>query len=834
MWQPGQTILDEYEVVKALGSGGMATVYLVREVERGSQMAVKVPHPHMIGSPADRLAFVREVQVWVTLPQHPHIVQCHFVREVDAAPAVFAEYVPAGTLAGWIERGRIHGPSHALDLGIQLAEALSITQQLGVVHRDVKPGNCLMDASGVLKISDFGLAGAREKLLEKRAQRKGADSRWARPIPGTPAYCSPEQFDGQSVDSRTDVWSFGVTLFEVLTGKRPALGPAARASVEAYTTTAPASAAPAATWQFLLSLLVLDPAQRPGSFADIVACLKEIYEQASGRRYPRQFAAHDGAATTAPPSRGIPYRQAHAILAHALRSVGRDPAEAEAFTLSAPLASRPQTAEALAEVALLNEAANVYRTALAQRQTDSHVLALAGVLHMIAKARHRLGDLPGAVSAYDEIVDRLRLLLPRSQNERVVMALGEAITNRAISHRQQGSVEQAIKGYQHGIALLGASRTTKLAPLILRETATLHQNRAMALKEGHRLKEAMEDINRALAIHERLARTSRGGGTDRVLAGVYLDRGVLHRNMGNASAAVEDYNRAIAIYRGGEAAGGSAADRDLALACVNRSIALVAMGDLPAAVEDLDEAVEMLQQFVERDRQEDLISDLARARNNRSNVLRIQGKTEAALADIDQCIALREQLVEKRGMTVHIGDLARAYCNKVLILSQTGRQRDALPVGERAVAWLASLVERRGRRDLLYDLAKARVIFGVARYDAGQAEPGRQEIARGIRDYEKLLGSGSSVDVLDGFAEALLTFVRVKPDDRARDTLLPVIGPSLRKLRDAVRQGAVVPLSAIGKLRGLRNLLPASGDTAIEIRAIIREISEHRSNARPK
>src|SRR5258708_626258 len=119
MWEIGRPILDGYEVVAALGSGGMATTYLVRQVDSGNQLAAKVPHAYLVRTSDHRLILANEVQVWISLPKHPHLVQCHYQLEVEGVPVVFAEYVEGGTLESWIARGRIASLGHLLDLGVQ-------------------------------------------------------------------------------------------------------------------------------------------------------------------------------------------------------------------------------------------------------------------------------------------------------------------------------------------------------------------------------------------------------------------------------------------------------------------------------------------------------------------------------------------------------------------------------------------------------------------------------------------------------------------------------------------------------------------------------------------
>lgn len=827
MWQPGHVILDEYEVVKQLGVGGMATVYLVRQIGQGLRFAAKVPHSHLILTTQDRLTFAREVQFWISLPEHPHIVQCYFVREADGVPVVFAEYVPSGTLSGWCARERIHGVAHVLDLGIQLSEAIGVAHKLGVVHRDVKPANCLIDDSGLLKIGDFGLAAAREEVFRRRVSASAA----GKPRGGTPAYCSPEQFDGRPVDGRTDIWSFGVTLLELLTSRRPLIGPAARHCAEAFRTTPVGESIPASVWEFLFKLLDPDVARRLSSFADVSVELKELYRAITSRPYPRRSTAATPAGPPPPTRRRTRRHVARALLARALKQTGRDPSEAEQASVSAPVGYRPQSADALAEIALLNEAAQVYRQAISEKRSPHLIAELCSALHLTAVAQKRLGNLRDAIAAYQEAIDHLRLMLPNSDDRRIPVALAEAVTNQAICYRQQGDLDSAIRGYSHGIALLHAADFSCFGPVVLDELAGLYQTRAMAFLKASRLAEGMKDVDRSVELRERLAQRFGQAPYALSLAGSYLDRGVIRRNMGDPAGAVEDYGRAIDLYSRYDPAGPIAPkDEGLAQAHMNRGVAYMALSKPEPALRDFEHAVTTFERMVEATEREDLIPNLAQAYNDRGIARRSRGDLAGALEDIDRSLQLREQLVKRRGMTNLVPDLAHAYANKALFLMGADQPARALEVAERAVDWLAPIAERQNSAGLRVDLARLRVMCGRARCETRQVARGLKEIALAIGEYEPLLCTGAA-DVLEGFVDALMAYTCPMSQRRTGTAPALSIGASLPRLREAVTAGARLPPHVIRKLQVLRRtLVPVlrrqNGDDGARLDATLQAIIE--------
>jgi eukaryotic-like serine/threonine-protein kinase len=218
--------LGAYQMLSLLGVGGMGEVYRARDTRLQRDVAIKVL-PHFFASDPERLRrFEREALLLAAL-NHPHIGAIYGVEDVDGVSALVLELVDGETLADRVRRGPVP-LGEALTIAHQLADALDAAHERGIIHRDLKPANIKITTEGVVKVLDFGLAridaadGAESELSQSptvtvRGTREGV-------ILGTAAYMSPEQTRGRPLDKRTDVWSFGCVLYEMLAGHAPFAG----------------------------------------------------------------------------------------------------------------------------------------------------------------------------------------------------------------------------------------------------------------------------------------------------------------------------------------------------------------------------------------------------------------------------------------------------------------------------------------------------------------------------------------------------------------------------------------------------------------------------------
>jgi Tol biopolymer transport system component len=210
--------LGPYEILALIGKGGMGEVYRARDTKLDREVAIKVL-PTALAQDPERLArFEREAKVLASL-NHPNIAQIYAVEEVEGICALVMELILGQTLKGPIAL------DEALSMAAQVADALGAAHEKGITHRDLKPLNVMITPQGVVKVLDFGLAavappsGAHEGDLSQSPTVTISPTR-AGMILGTAAYMSPEQARGQSADRRSDIWAFGVLLYETLTGKQ--------------------------------------------------------------------------------------------------------------------------------------------------------------------------------------------------------------------------------------------------------------------------------------------------------------------------------------------------------------------------------------------------------------------------------------------------------------------------------------------------------------------------------------------------------------------------------------------------------------------------------------
>ncbi|WP_437967443.1 protein kinase [Sorangium sp. So ce260] len=232
------TTLGHYELIRELGRGGMGTVFLARDVRLGRLVAIKLLTT-LTGPRLDR--FLVEARA-TALCKHENIVTIHDVNEHDGYPYMVLEYIEGQSLRAWMTQRRPAGAargvaatpaptSAAVELMVPVVRALACAHKLGIVHRDLKPENIMLEASGAIKVLDFGIA----KLLDARAA--AARDERAPPAPtdlagelpltrdgavmGTLAYMSPEQRAGEEIDHATDIWAVGIMLHELVTGAHP-------------------------------------------------------------------------------------------------------------------------------------------------------------------------------------------------------------------------------------------------------------------------------------------------------------------------------------------------------------------------------------------------------------------------------------------------------------------------------------------------------------------------------------------------------------------------------------------------------------------------------------
>ena len=211
---PGTVLSGTYRVDKVLGAGGMSVVYQCTDLLVDRTVAIKVMHAQT--DARSGLRFQREAQAVARL-NHPAIVKLHEFKIVDDVPHIVMDYVPGVSLSQVISKDGALSITRTIALGMQIAEALEHAHKNGVVHRDLKPSNIMVSDGDKIVLVDFGLAKLEIDALHAKATQTGE-------VLGSPAYMSPEQANGETIDARTDQYGLGCVLFECLTGGTPFVG----------------------------------------------------------------------------------------------------------------------------------------------------------------------------------------------------------------------------------------------------------------------------------------------------------------------------------------------------------------------------------------------------------------------------------------------------------------------------------------------------------------------------------------------------------------------------------------------------------------------------------
>ncbi len=272
--------IGHYEISQRIGAGGMGEVYLATDLVAGRKAALKLLPARFTGDPGRVRRFEREARAVVAL-NHPNILTVYEIGEQDSAHYIASELIDGETLRQRLSRGPLP-VIEALDVATQVASALVAAHSAGIVHRDIKPENIMLRPDGYVKVLDFGIAKLSEKETSAPADDEVADLAATRlgSTVGTARYMSPEQVRGDALDHRSDIWSLGVVLYEMVTGRAPFHGDKPAETAAAILETEPSIAEiPGALRQIIGKTLRKHSAERYSSAGELIGALKMVRRQ---------------------------------------------------------------------------------------------------------------------------------------------------------------------------------------------------------------------------------------------------------------------------------------------------------------------------------------------------------------------------------------------------------------------------------------------------------------------------------------------------------------------------------------------------------------------------
>src|SRR5215813_10404775 len=277
--------MANYKIVSLLGRGGMGEVYLAEDKRLHRKVALKFLPAQFVNDAERVRRFEREATA-ASATNHPNIVTIHEIGQIEQTHYLVTEFVAGETLRHRLTRSRMEAPA-ALEVSVQVAAALDAAHEAGIVHRDIKPENVMVRPDGLVKVLDFGLA----KLTERPAATPEVDSQAetmsrlsteSGVVMGTASYMSPEQARGLKVDHRTDIFSLGVMLYEMISGRRPFEGATTADVIAAILDKEPApltalkKTAPSELERIIRHCLEKNPGQRYQSARDLASDLKAV------------------------------------------------------------------------------------------------------------------------------------------------------------------------------------------------------------------------------------------------------------------------------------------------------------------------------------------------------------------------------------------------------------------------------------------------------------------------------------------------------------------------------------------------------------------------------
>jgi len=706
-WVVGHQLSGELVIEGILGIGGMGEVFLVRRTTDDRLFAVKTLLAHLLRRQTDRQQFLRELQTWIDLPEHPHLTTCRFFRTFKDRLAIFTDYIAGGSLQQWIRDGRITSLEMVFDIAIQMAWGLQTIHSFGVIHQDVKPSNVLMMPDGRAKITDFGLSRSPSRSLSRRLDQKAPAESLVTSAGMTPAYCSPEQAQGQRLGPRTDVWSWAVSVLEMLIGKvtwtfgvtAPAVLETIRQGQSRF-----GDHVPVQLIAILDKSLQLDQEKRWENFVEVseqmVRAFSDIFQRPYDRRGP-EFAMPTAEITPGAGrwrKTGVSWRAPDLVIRNILNDAGRDPSEYSFQTRT----TGSFTSQAMADLTMFEDAREMVEQLISSGRTEfmNHKTEILTDLIFI---HEDLGDVPGALGLIEHKIEVLETMFTLRAQSMTRLNLANTYMNKANILSDAGHLAESLPIYDHSIDL------TRLVCSSASGTIQMLKTQAKCLTNKARIYWLLSQTDlseeyylKSIAAWTKLHRMNKTSETSHCLATTYNNLGVLLTDFaGQRERAHRYFNRAMRLYRKfASAEGRNDFTYHLSMVYLGKANAFFYQKKMGCALRYINQSIEIREQLVFKEGRRHLAGGLAITYQNKSSIFVETNRFAQALEFIDRCIALRTQLVFDENKTEIQCGLVTAYQEKARLLELMGDRVMAIELYKRAIS-LAERFERQLPREEL-------------------------------------------------------------------------------------------------------------------------------------
>ena len=658
-WSIGSILINEYKIEKILGYGGMGTVYLARSLALPNQLfAVKTLLKSLCSDSERVQSFVRELRTWMNLPDHPNLVHCYFFKTIGDRFSIFSEYISGGSLRKWIKEGKISDSSQLLDIAIQIAWGIHAAHSAGVVHLDIKPANILMTRDGSAKITDFGLSKTIQthSLTGPIPDSEKAD---ISVIGCTPAYCSPEHFSGEALSFKTDMWSWAVTILEMITGRIMwRYGVQARQALQNWMLRASGSPVPDSMCHVLLKCFEEKPSDRWQDMDELALKLQEIWGHETGRPYPRNMPMIPVSVSSEvkifPRNNpyGVLWKSPEYWFSIARMRLVYD-IQAEHVTSEQPQPSAK--AQALADLEHYQTVESIWAES---GYPDAFLADFYGNKANLLLAMH---DIPGAEKACCESISIFNKLSESGETESYrsfVIQMG----NLANIYFYANNFAKAVETCHESIEMMLRNSAVLCNSEDLNCLARQYSNQSAALVELQQYSEAVEAVNESIRLRQMLVEDQ--GHTEYakdLASSLAYKAGVLIR-CDRARESIPYFDEAIRVKQHHEIPGSLSVWRiNLAMVLQNKAIALRNLKENESALQVFDDAIGFLEQSRQDISGDEFDKLLAIVYINKSNLLRKLLKLENAAAFVEKAISMLNHLIERKGRTEELRYLAKAF-----------------------------------------------------------------------------------------------------------------------------------------------------------------------------
>lgn len=746
-FQIGDIILNEYVVKSILGKGGMGIVYLVQRQKWDTLFAVKTLRATRLNTINQKRKLMRELRTWMDLPPHPNLASCHFFRTIGDTLLIFAQYIDGGTLSQWINADSPRALTEIIDVMIQLAWGLQAAHCNGVIHQDVKPSNVLMTRDGTVKLTDFGLASAGKYTPDNDMVSDRFDSHLVSSNGMTPAYSSPEQMNYQKLSSKTDIWSYGMSVMEMFTGevtwKVGAAGPLILERLLKNPADSWRMVMPDSIQSLLRKCFMRNPDERWTDMSAIASELKSIYLRETGTDYPRQEPTF-----TELPVRDALDRQSLTgdmwedpmIWLRKAIEAADYPETMETHAIPDRKGSR--RVQAIVDLEVFEIAESIYLDLIQHGQVEFEE-QLAALYFQKTFVSEYLDDNVTALALMKKMIVIYKRLLEGNQSPHTAQRLFDAYAKLSSHLHHVEDFSAAMNALNAAIDLFTTLETQGLDWISPVDRAMVFENKGLLLLQEGNAEEAMINSRSAIALLRKLLDKTFDskamfylGKSYTTCAGALAGKGDLHSALNNLNRGIDILEELAHRDRHPQA------EMAIVYSVMNKSMLLDDLQEHQLALETLNHCEKMIKRLIREDDRTEMQFFLSTLLLKKGVLCHKTSAHQQALVYLDQSIEMFETLIERDGKPELARDLFFAYARKADVLEFLDQKDQAVFFLDRVLSILQNFDETYQLVDFGVERAHTLVKRAMLKVSLGLTQGVETDLRTAVPVLEKAKGRG--------------------------------------------------------------------------------------------